>query len=296
MSKEFKKMLPSIEYEKNRFNHLIKKPIIKPDRNPNPNLPEVYLVPVSRLLLERVTRGLYFDFSDHFQGPDKKNDFREAFGYVFQEYIGHLIENSRRELNLLPEWKYNKSKKSTTDWIILRSDDAIFIEVKQSGLFLQAKTIGETDSIKKDISKTIGKAIQQLWMFEKDIKSGIFNELKKLSQIKRIQRLIVTYDRTYFSNSILKKHALDEAKKKDSSIPDNFKWHTISVEEFERLLVISDISIFDLLKNKEDDPETVDWDFREYIARKFPNVPFSNPYLEKVKHEFIKYVENDKAT
>ena len=289
-SDEMKNSLPSLEYEKNRFNPLIINPVIKPDIDPVPSEPPVNLVPISRLLLERVTRGLYFDFSDYFMGPNKKNDFREAFGYVFQEYVGHIIKNSKSNINLYPEWQYTKPERSTPDWIILMENDAVFIEVKQSGLFLQSKTLSETESIKNDLSKTIAKAVQQLWQFEKDIFSDRFEELSILSSIKTIQRLVITYDRTYFSNSILKSIALTEAKKKDPSIPDNFNWHTISVEEFERLLALNELSIFDLLKKKEDSREANQWDFREYMARRFPDAKFSNPYLERIKEEFIEHV------
>ncbi len=289
-SSEMMKLLPSDDYEKNRFNPLIKYPIIIPVFNPRPDLSQIYLVPVSRLLLERVTRGLYFDFADYYKDGNKSNKFREAFGYVFQRYVGHIIEKSKIKVNLLPEWKYNKSQKSTTDWILLYDQEAVFIEVKQSGLFLQAKTISETESIKNDISKTIGQAIQQLWMFEQDVKSKKFKELKNLSNVSNIQRLVITYDRTYFSNSILKKHALKAARERDSSIPKDYDWHTISIEEFERVLTIENISIYDFLKKKNDDTLTSSWDFREYISRKFPQARYINPYLESMKEELIKYV------
>lgn len=64
--------IPSASYEKQRFNPLLKYPILKPDQNPLPNAPQVYLAPIPRLLYERVTRGLYFELSDHLMGPGRR--------------------------------------------------------------------------------------------------------------------------------------------------------------------------------------------------------------------------------
>lgn len=105
------KQLPHPDYDKNRFNLLVKYPIVIPDLNPKPALGQVNIVPIPRLLLERIARGLYFDLADYFRGRSKANKFREAFGHVFQSYVGLLFEKSNKEMRLLPEWKYGKPEK-----------------------------------------------------------------------------------------------------------------------------------------------------------------------------------------
>jgi len=132
-SKAERKKLPSSYYEKFRFNPLVKYPVIKPDRNPVPGEPPVYLLPVARLLLDKVTRGLYFELSDHFQGPDKINPFRNSFGFVFQEYVGELLRDAIGKDVVFPERKYGKGNKDSTDWVIACGDRCILVEVKQSG-------------------------------------------------------------------------------------------------------------------------------------------------------------------
>ncbi len=122
-SSSFQKKLPSPEYEKNRFNFLTKYPVIVPDRNPTPQIAKPYLVPIRRLLIERITRGIYFDLSDFFKEDGKRNnDFRDAFGHVFQAYVGLLINESKKNFKLLPEWKYGKPEKRTPDWIVIEGD------------------------------------------------------------------------------------------------------------------------------------------------------------------------------
>ncbi len=285
------KELPNSEYEKNRFNPLVKHPVIIPDCNPVSNRPQVYLVPIHRLLLERLTRGLYFELSDHFRGEGKENKFREAFGTVFQKYVGNLLKESQIKGNLLPEWEYDKGQKRTVDWILIENDTAVFIEIKQSGLFLQAKTTGELQEVRKNLGKSIASAVHQLWSLERDIKSRKFTEIQGLANIKRIERLVVTYDRTYYSNWLLKKEALSLAQQRDCSIPDEYFWHTTSIEEFEYVLGMANLSLFDFLKTKKEDQEAKEWDFREYRARRFAEAQFLNPYLESVKERFIAQID-----
>ena len=282
------KELPNPDYEKNRFNPLVKYPVIIPDCNPVPNLPQVYLVPIPRLLLERLARGLYFELSDHFRGGGKENIFREAFGPVFQKYIGHLLKESRIKGNLFPEWEYDKGQKRTVDWILIENDRATFIEVKQSGLFLQAKATGELQEVRKSLSKSIAVAVRQLWSLERDIESGKFHAIECLANIKHIERLVVT---TYYSNSLLKKEALSLAQEKDNNISDEYFWHTTSVEEFEYILDMDNLSLFDFLRTKKEDHKAKEWDFREYRARRFTEAQFLNPYLESVKRRFIGQID-----
>ncbi len=285
------KELPSSDYERNRFNPLVKHPVISPDCNPVPNRPQVYLVPIPRLLLERLTRGLYFDLSDYFRGEGKENKFREAFGPVFQKYVGHLLKKSQIKGSLLPEWDYNKGQKRTVDWILIENDRATLIEVKQSGLFLQAKTTGELPEVRNSLRMSIAAAVRQLWSLERDIESGKFPEIECLANVKHIERLVITYDRTYYSNSLLKKEALGLAHEKDNSIPDDYFWHTTSVEEFEYILGMDNLSLFDFLRTKKEDQEAKEWDFREYRARKFAEAQFLNPYLESVKRRFLAQID-----
>jgi len=285
------KQLPHPDYEKNRFNLLVKYPIVTPDVNPKPMSSGVNIVPVPRLLLERITRGIYFDLADHFKGKSKTNRFREAFGHVFQSYVGLLFEKSNKKLELLPEWKYDKPEKGTSDWIIIENDKATIIEVKQSGLFLPAKILGDIDSVKDSLVNTIGKAVKQLWSFENDIRSGVYEELNCLSKIDRFERIVVTYDRTYFANSVLREHALEIARKDIPEIQNDYYWHTISVEELEYVLGLDFPTFFEFLEGKRLDQEYREWDFRNFYARKYKQTRLINPYLEQVKHDFIEHVK-----
>ena len=254
---------------------------------------QVNIVPIPRLLLERITRGIYFDLADYFKGHSKANKFREAFGHVFQSYVGRLFEKSDKKMKLLPEWKYGRPEKRTSDWIIIENDKATIIEVKQSGLFLPAKTLGDLDKVKDSLVKTISQAAKQMLSFENDIRSGDYDELDCLSNISNYERLVITYDRTYFSNSILRKYALEIARKDTPAIQEDYHWHTISVEELEYALALDFSSFFEFLEGKRLDRESQEWGFRDFYARKYKQERLANPYLEKVKNDFIEHVETN---
>jgi hypothetical protein len=296
-SSGFINALPDPSYEKNRFNLLTKYPVIVPDRNPDPQLDKPYIVPIKRLLIERITRGIYFDLSDLFKENGRRNNiFRVAFGHVFQAYVGLIIKKAQKKITLLPEWKYGRPEKRTPDWIIVEGNKAVLIEVKQSGLFLPAKTTGESDVIKKSLIKTFSEAVKQLITFEGDLTSSKYDELTQLSRITAVERLLITYDRTYFSNSVLKQCAFEVAIDKGVQIPEDFHLHVCSVEEFEYILALDFASLFDFLREKKLDSEKKDWDFREYCASKFNWQGVTNQFLTKVRTEFIEHVENSLKT
>ena len=237
-----KEILPAIEYEKFRFNPLHTNPIIIPDRNPRPTFPQVYITPIPSLIFEKVTRGLYFSLSDYFR-KDNDNSFRNAFGLVFQEYIGLLLKKTFGEDNVKHEWKYGSKKepKDTPDWIVIQNGNAVLIEVKESGLYLPAKQWGELEEIQKNLKRNIGNGVKQMWDFEHNVESGLCKVPDWFNAIKITERLVITYDRSYFLNWILK----DEIRLLYPSISNEYHWHTIAVEELEYFLGIVGTGLID---------------------------------------------------
>lgn len=276
---------PTPDYEKFRFNPLLKTPVIIPDRNPSPGYSQVYIAPIPRLIYERVTRGLYFDFADYFKGNKASNPFRSCFGNVFQEYVGLIFKKSLGENNVKAEWKYGskKQQKDTPDWLIIQDKRAILVEVKQSGLYLTAKKWGELQNIQEDLSRTIGAGVQQMWEFENDIKSGNFNELEWLKDIEITERMIVTYDHPYFLNFILR----EQIKTIVPNIAENYHWHTITIEELEYFIGIVGNGLFDALRNKRIEADKDIMDFRDYYSRVYSNSECSNQYLDSVFNDFF---------
>jgi len=283
-SKNKKYLPPEIEYEKFRFNYLHTKPIIIPKRNPQPTFPQVYITPIPTLIYECVTRGLFFSLAEHFRS-EKGNRFRGAFGDVFEQYVGLLLKKTFGEENVQCAWKYGSKshRKDTPDWYVIQNGLVVLIEVKHSGLYLDAKQWGNLEDIQKNLKNTIGAGVHQMWELEEDIESGLCTTPDWFTNLKITERLVITYDRSYFLNYILR----DEIRQLYSSIPATYHWHTIAVEELEYFLGIVGTDFIEALTEKRLDPDSDRMDFRDYYSRKYPHGNFNNPYLDSVYDKYF---------
>ena len=161
----------------------------------------------------------------------------------------------------------------------------------EPGLYRKAKTWGEIEQIKKDLTHTIGQGIKQLCNFEYDVQSGKHEELKLLCNINEVERVIVIYDRPYFLNSLLRNQIWDIFHTENYNIPTDYHCHAISIEEFEYLVGMHGANLFDILKAKRLDSDDDAMDFRDYLARQHFENDFSNPYLDGLQNDF--FVELD---
>jgi len=264
-------------------NPFILYPIIETKTKPRDDLGEVYLMASHQLLHNKITYGLYYILIDKFNMGSSKNIFKEKFGYVFQKYIGVLLDYYFSTWKIIPEIKYKISKhnlQDSADWFLLKNDKLILFEVKQSSIFIKAKESAKVADIKKDLRKTLVKAVSQLNKSEKDIKSGKYRELDKFSRVKYFIKMVVVNDPMYFGNTVIKdliKEELDEANKQSN-------FHIINVNDFEVLLDSQKEteSLFDILNYKE--IEFPKMDFKEFIIKMYPSgsgkVKFLDDYYE----------------
>jgi hypothetical protein len=274
------------EYEKFRFNPLHTYPLITPERNLNLGKSPIYIAPIPFLILERMTKGLYFTLSDHFNSG-KGNQFRSDFGIVFQEYVYLLLQKSLGESNVKQEWKYKyeKNSRNTPDLFAIKDNIAVLIEVKQAGLYQKSKLFGEVEDIKNDILRNIGSGVNQMWEFENHLKNSSCSAPDWFKGIKIVERIVVTYDRSYFLNSFLR----EEIAKNFPHISNQYHWHIVAIEELEYFLGIVGENFIEELENKRLDDEGDGMDFRDYYTRKFPANSCINSYL---LDEYDKFFES----
>jgi hypothetical protein len=277
-------------YRTSRFNPLIKKPVLQIERNVNQKESKTYVIPVPRLIYEKMTNGLYYELTQVFSSKGH-NRFRSAFGNVFQEYVGLLLKDSIGENKIISEFKYGSSsdKKDSIDWIVINGRTAILIEVKQSCLYLSAKQTGDIHEVEKSLRNTIGKGVEQLWNFKSAVNSSHHDDLNCLSEIEKIESLIIIFDRAYFLNSSIR----DKLKELNHSISSEFHWHAITIEEFETFLSLAGTSLFESLERKRMHEEFDKLDFREYSIQEFQERDFSNPFLMNVYDDWRKKVGVD---
>lgn len=244
-------------FERYRPNPLLRWPLLRPDIAPEGSTTPVYLAPAPLMVVRRVTEGLHYDLSQHLDHGGNDNPYRNAFGSVFQEYVGHLLRASHGEDRVLPEWDYGPKgrRAATPDWLVLEGDRLVVVEVKESVVTLVTKSTGAREAMVQDLQKTLRRAAKQLLRFRQDLRDGALG-LERLSHVRHVQLMIVAGDRVPFANWVVKL-ALD--------VPAASSIHICSIEEFEFLqkLCWAD-GMFDLLEAKLRDKRSAQQDFHEY--------------------------------
>jgi len=276
------------------INPFVLYPILNTRTKPQPDLEEVYIVISHQLLHNKVTSGLYYALMEKFNRGTQDNPFKERFGYVFQKYVGKLLSYYFKTWEVIPEIKYKKEhnvQQDTVDWFLLKQDRLLMIEVKQSSLFLKAKTTSKIDDISNDLTSTIVKAARQLQTSRKDIISKRYDELALFKDAKCIESMIVVNDPLYNANNIVK----NLLKK---NIPEiDFNIHIININDLEIMLSnqVESESFFDILADKS--IKFPDYDFKEYNVMMFPpndkaEITFLMPYFDEIFGEFLSDKEN----
>lgn len=131
------------------FQPLLSRPVVRLKGNR-------LIVPVPKLLLDRITNGLFHDFSAHLDGTAKAAPFRQHFGDLFEEYVRQQLLLVFDESELTPETPYEISKgvtHSTPDWTVNAPDGALAIECRTSSFSLATRKSGKIEQIRSDIDK-----------------------------------------------------------------------------------------------------------------------------------------------
>jgi hypothetical protein len=274
---------PRPSYDQYRFNPLRVHPLVRPDL---PDLSEgtTYFVPNHRLVLERVTSGLYHDLLNHHMGGKGENPFKVAFGYVFSNYVGLLLREALQPGTVHVEWKFGNATKprDTPDWIVIEGTRAVVVEVKQSGLFLATKTWGHLPALRLDLKKTLGEAASQLASFDDSVAADTPG-LERLKNVTDYEHLIVSYDSLHWGNSVIR----DEMQA--SLGRPTFHVHIASIEEFEYILGRCwQGSLFDLLRSKRGDTHDDMMDFKDWMGHHpVGQDNHGNPFLSAKYNELL---------
>ena len=130
-----------------QFNPLIKRPIVV---LPNGQL----CVPVPRLLVHRITKGIYFDLLDR-HSHQHGNTFAEWFGLAFEEYGGVLLRHALPEAQVFSEPKYGKQERRGPDWVVIQGGKALVLEFRSGRLPKQARARADYEDVLGRIRSTL---------------------------------------------------------------------------------------------------------------------------------------------
>ncbi len=275
--------------QENQLPPFVLYPIIETKTKPLDNKNDVFMIVSQQFLHDKLTSALYFYLAERFKKGNRRNDFKEIFGHVFQEYVGELLRYYFNTWDVISEIKYKKGKlnsQDSVDWFVTKDDKLIMVEVKQSSIFLSSKHSPSIEEIISDLRKTIIHGVKQLKISESDIKSNKYQELHRFCNIKSFTKLIVVNDPLYNANLVVKTILQDEV--------DDLNFQIININEFETLLSSqrNAESLFDILYFKAIGHNKVD--FNEYICNIFPQASCMIEFLLPIWDSFFEKIKFDK--
>jgi len=290
--KEFSSMpkiagLPDMRYDRFRMNPILETPFIIPDAKLGSLQP--YLTPIPALILNKITRGLYFDLSTIFR-EKRSNIFRDAFGHVLEEYVGILLNNSldTRSFQILRGDDIIAHGVKKPDWIVLYGNTCVLIEVKETGLNKNARILGDEKEMIKSLSK-IKDGVVQLSEFEQAIDTT--ESLKFLKHYPLRERMIVTYTDDYMKNTLLQSAIYDMFVAETDNNRRPPQYHLITLDELEFLLSVPNLHLFRLLNSKKRNRDTAPMDMGDYLAMRPDAGRLNNRFLDEKYHNFFMPIE-----
>ncbi len=193
------------------------------------------ICPIPIFIYWQITGGIYYFIV-------KENNFDNAFGSSFQNYVGEVLKKSCTNINMkvFPEEKYGKPEKGTADWIVIDENSIIFIECKTKRMRLDSKSELEIkNSLEKDLRK-MSEFIGQLYKTYSDYKADLYTTLK-FDESKCFYPLVLTLEEWHIDiNDILidkLKEFVSEYFDKnnlDKMLLEKFPYHIRCASQFEK--------------------------------------------------------------
>lgn len=198
------------------------------------------LAPIPKMLLDRVSTGIFHDLANHFAGQGVSNKFRSYFGRIFERYIGYHLELVFPKEYLIPETKYRASKqnRSTPDWTVNSPDGAIMIECRSSLFTLDARRFADMPRIVSDLERIgadpLRKGVQKINELKMD------NAAFPLKSTADVRFGICTFERL----EPLNLYGILLADQIPTELAEGFLFHIAPLGELERICALRDPSLF----------------------------------------------------
>lgn len=268
-----------ISWSKQCFNSLWQWPIVRPQITALGD----YLVPVPRLLLERVTNGLYHDFLNTLVSAETRGQFLTFLGDVFQEYVGRLLQPYYGPDELFAEIPYGQGQK-TVDWMLVEGETAILLECKSKRFTKVSKRVAARDDLARDLRLAIVVGASQLFGTQQAI-LGRAQGLERFQHVRQVLPILVVSEPLYLANTpFLRQLVLDDLK---SVGVENFDFQIVSVPELEFVLPWrSHSSISDLLSAKFQSADVRSWDLGAFL-REGPDPRVGHKLLDATLDAFV---------
>ncbi len=156
------------------------------------------VVPIPRLLLDRVTAGIYYDFMQRLT-EEEAGRFGNFWGRAFEAYVGHIFDQTEG-MPKLAKAEEIVSTGRVCDWILHADSVVILFECKTRGLDARAKITGQDEHVQASLEKELGGS---------SLAQGVAQLAESAASIRDDKRfegctvfpVLVTQEEIHFANS-----------------------------------------------------------------------------------------------
>lgn len=242
------------------YNQLVERPIVMLDNGR-------FVVPVPRLLIERISSGLYYIFI-----KDYGQTFSSAMGIIFQDYVDFLLQNSIQSGQIISEAEYSKVMQHgpLPDFLVLDGDSLLIVDVAMARISAETKAMADKDKLKQELQREdhIIDHLSKLYQVQCEIPRFAVTHTE-FTKVRRVVSLLVLMDRFYWANDFFTRQIIDELLQSRNVDTRRFAFQIIHAPEFERLTALSQRqSLIELVIRKADDPEAKFWQFKQFIFKR----------------------------
>lgn len=230
--------------------------------------------PVPDLIAYKASHGVYYHLFSKYG-----IEFSNAFGYIFEEYVGRLLQSCFSSDRVIPESEITGGSKKP-DFIVTDGDTAIVVECKAFRYTKELLTDSTPESLNNVLDK-VRKALVQIQEFIEANKTCSFRG----RTFKRFLPIIVTYGRMYMLRAPALRIPLEKMLR-DNNI-ELSEWYMLDIHELEllepHLSAGEDLS--HIMESISD--STFQEAYQGVVAR--TGKSFGDSYLYPFVHEMLRY-------
>ena len=214
------------------FNPLLSYPIIRPSQNKQFSTPDKDFIhaPVPELVASKMSSGIFYQMFNKYG-----TEFSEYFGFVFERYVGLVLEKGLLSQQLLSESDirnfYPAEKGKAPDWIIVDGSTVLLFECKATRFSRAAQAIASEDSVNKSLAQ-VKKGLKQLASFISACQAKI-SELQKFHHCSTFKPILVSLEPLFLINSELFREHINTLLTAEGVT--ELDWQILSINELEAL-------------------------------------------------------------
>ena len=251
------------------YNPFTKFPIL--DHN------NLLFIPVPQYLFGAITEGFYHRLSE-----SNGLRFREKFGkHTLEKYLGEILKQDKHDYKIIPEFVYSKDNKKSPDYILVKDNNMIFIEIKATTPAVSLR--GDNFEIFKDqLIKGFGEGVLQCIKKENDLRNHKMNHNKFPKQIKNLYYIIIDLEDFHIPpGDFITKIISELCDERNIKYIEERKPLMLSVPLFISILEEYDGDMFEFMEAWSKDQEN-----------KFPNCYIDYPKVKLKELHSYKYFMN----